>query len=235
MLKTIIIFSLFFVLPLYSFTQRSVTYEWTKDSIYHHANEQMDEDKWNLKLLKADQEWGAKRDHLPQIDGVFPVPPYSTGGIGSLNIQLNTLNKSIKGTTFFLRKSAYNAHRFPANNDATTEIVGVILVVGGGKSKSLVSSRNHPYYVAQGKIESNHKPVDWTIIQIPDGKVYALVNMRLFDLSAGKLIIIAPQADKTYRSWQTTIPFSSKQNIQDILEEVTKQEALLAFLKEYGS
>lgn len=65
-----------------------------------------------------------------------------------------------------------------------------------------ISSRNHPDYLGEGYIRSNDTQIDFMAFTTPDKGNFAIVNQRIFDLSHGAILLIAPQKDGTLRSIQ---------------------------------
>jgi len=63
---------------------------------------------------------------------------------------------------------------------------------------TLVDSRNFPYLTAQGTFKVTNNEFDWVFSASPDGFSHLLLNMKLFDLRFGELIIIYPQLDKSF-------------------------------------
>ncbi|MEN2284474.1 hypothetical protein AAGF08_20180, partial [Algoriphagus sp. SE2] len=85
-----------------------------------------------------------------------------------------------------------------------------------------VVSRNHPDYIGQGYIKTTQNPIDFMAFITPEGNDYAIVNMRLFHLNYGNIIIIAPQKDGTLRSLQ----LKEKELNSDILDDFIKSDLL---------
>ena len=64
-------------------------------------------------------------------------------------------------------------------------------------------SRNHPDVVSEGYVRiSPTDKVDFVSFRAANNDAYAIVNMRLFNLNDGCIVIIVPQEDGSLRSMQ---------------------------------
>lgn len=64
-------------------------------------------------------------------------------------------------------------------------------------------SRNHPDVVSEGYVRtSDSGKVDFVAFRAANNDAYAVVNMRLFNLNDGNVVIIVPQNDGSLRSMQ---------------------------------
>ncbi|MCH7524997.1 MAG: hypothetical protein IIC74_08310 [Bacteroidetes bacterium] len=81
-----------------------------------------------------------------------------------------------------------------------------------------VSSRNHPHYVGQGFVKTKSNRIDFVSFISADRNSYAIINLRLFDLRIGRIILIAPKKDGTLRSLQLDSPTMSSDEMDNHLK-----------------
>jgi len=169
----------------------------------------------------------------PLIDGVFPEPDYNLadstfGGLGTSGEWdgFDLKNKKIIWRSFFVRQSNVNKEFIPNKpNEVFFTIVALTDTLETMDDFTLtsvsISSRNHPHYLGQGFIKTKTNKIDFISFITADRNAYAIVNMRLFDLRIGRIILIAPQKDGTLRSRQHEAPIMSSDEtdkyIQDLL------------------
>ncbi|NJL76348.1 MAG: hypothetical protein HC892_16365 [Saprospiraceae bacterium] len=167
----------------------------------------------------------------PILGGVFPVAKYSTPGTGFTYVQLPIKGIQVEGIAVFVGKDEFNEANFP-DSTYKSEVTLIIMVLDGKNKNNLVASRNHPYYVAGGKLKTKAKKVEWLSIKSPDNSSFAIINMKLFDLRAGRVILIAPQKDKTFRAYQLEAPFLSRDRIVDYLDELSNDKEVINFFRQ---
>lgn len=64
-------------------------------------------------------------------------------------------------------------------------------------------SRNHPDVLSEGYVRtSDSSKVDFVAFRCANNDAYAVVNMRLFNLNEGNIVIIVPHEDGSLRSMQ---------------------------------
>ena len=203
---------------------------WNKEQIVERAQNQNNPQKWNMKMFEEDKK---SMDNIrrPLLDGVFPVAKYNTPGTGYTYVQLPINGIQVEGIATFVRKGEFNEANFP--DSIYKNQVNLILLVLDGKNKNnLVSSRNHPYYLAGGTLKTKARKVEWLTIKSPDNASFAVVNMKLFDLRAGIVVLIAPQKDKTFRAYQLEAPFLSAERLTDYLKELANNKEVIDFFKQ---
>ena len=188
---------------------------------------------------------------LPIHSGIFPVPQYNLLGTGSFNGVGNfgypggdayeelVQDKKILYNSFFVGKSELNKAFVGEKKD---EIFFHIMVltdnidtVDYSHVGSQVISRNHPDYIGQGFYKMKDTRVDYTAFITAERKSYAIVNMRLFDLSDGKTILIAPQKDKSFRSMQVNSPKLSSQEIETYSHQLLQEQRVIDFFTKPGN
>ena len=66
-----------------------------------------------------------------------------------------------------------------------------------------MSSRNAPNYFAEGRVIAGPHRIDWIAVERPDevdaSADIAVIDSRIFELSKGRVVIVAPQEDQTLR------------------------------------
>ena len=169
---------------------------------------------WDMERMKRDID--SKNNSLPLYDGAFPVPhynllgPYRGGGNMSNNnarsipdYRLMVEDKEVVFNSFFIGNS-----EFYDKKDRNRVFFTIITVVDTVDTKnsaigsSYFLSRNHPDYGGEGSIITKNSRVDYLAFTTPDKGSFAVVNMRLFHLEYGNIIIIAPHKDGSFRSLQ---------------------------------
>jgi hypothetical protein len=98
-----------------------------------------------------------------------------------------------------------------------------------------ISSRNHPDYIGQGYFQTKTGKVDFTAFTTPEGEEYAIVNMRLFHLKYGNVILVAPHKDGTFRSLQLNeSEVSSEAHYDRFKDQILKRADVVEFFSESG-
>lgn len=87
-----------------------------------------------------------------------------------------------------------------------------------------ISSRNHPHYVGEGFIRTKSNRIDFISFLSADRNAYAIVNMRLFDLRIGRIILIAPKKDGTLRSLQLESPIMSSDEMDEYIKNLLSND-----------
>ncbi len=84
-------------------------------------------------------------------------------------------------------------------------------------SPQLVSSRNFPkYYIGQGSLESKSSKIDYFAFIDSNGKSYAIVNGKIFDLTEnGKTLILLPSEDGSMNFIQVKTPYLTFATLHD--------------------
>ncbi|GAB5408530.1 MAG: hypothetical protein BalsKO_08950 [Balneolaceae bacterium] len=95
---------------------------------------------------------------------------------------------------------------------------------GYSHTKVFVSSRNHPHYVGQGFVKTKSNEIDFMSFLTADRNGYAIVNMRLFDLRIGRIVLIAPQKDGTLRSLQLDSEIMSSEEMDDHMKNLMSND-----------
>ncbi len=211
---------------------------------FHLANRE-DYTKWDTAMFRSDMENRMDMD-LPFTSGVFPVPRYELHGEGSFKglgnfgypggegMEIKLDDKTLLFNSFFVKRNAINEAYL--KDDKEDEVFFHIIVLTDfvdtlnySHVLSEVVSRNHPDYIGQGFYKTTNNRIDYSAFITADRNAYAIVDMRLFDLTKGKTILIAPQKDKSLRSMQIdSPPMSSKE-----IEAYTKALVVRKGVKEF--
>ncbi len=209
------------------------------------VEKRQDSSSWDTEMFKADLSVTNNRSTGPFTFGVFPVPRYDIIGKGTFaglgNFGYNgsgtyfkTINdKTILYNSFFVKKNRLNENRLQKRSD---EIFFQILVltdtidsVNFSHVGSEIISRNHPDYVGQGFYKTKNNKIDYVAFTTPEHESYAIVNTRLFNLSSGKTVLIAPQKDGSLRSMQIESPQLSSEEINQFTDKLLKEERVMKF------
>lgn len=128
----------------------------------------------------------------------------------------------------FVYQGDYNTSFFEEANNADEELIYFTILVHSDWNSSgstMVSSRNHPVYLAQSSIDiDEERTVKWIAVHENQGeKDLAIVNMKHFDLTKGRLIVVFPKEDGSLRFKQVAI---KQMNIADLKRyiEANKRE-----------
>lgn len=202
---------------------------------------------WDSTMLSEDLEYAEFFDDVgPLRIGVFPVPNYELlsgdgfDGVFSTSsvFQPDTINN--KQVVYQAFGSGNNRFQQPhlAGQDnqvfftviTTTDTVDAVNYT---TANSVALSRNHPDICGQGQIFRKNSRLDFVAFWTAEGQRFAIVNMRLFDLNQGDIILIAPQPNGSLRSWQLKSPPLTKDALGPYLrKEILTRKEVIAFLTE---
>lgn len=98
-----------------------------------------------------------------------------------------------------------------------------------------IISRNNPDYIGQGFFKTRKDEIDYTAFLTADRNEYAIVNMRLFNLKQGRIILIAPQKDGSLRSLQIKTPILDEKELSEYLDKMLTQENVKQFFRDPGN
>lgn len=177
----------------------------------------------------------------PFTYGIFPYPDYdsisknSFAGLGNL---FNSQGFDIKGKkvvlgSFFEGKSDLNAYRVKDNDRIFFTILVLTDYIGSKddpKMRSQVVSRNFPDAICQGFVKTSNNKIDFSAFSTLENDEFAIVNMKLYNLKYGNIILIAPQKDGSVRS----IQIKSEQNLSSTtlstyINELLSKENIIEF------
>lgn len=202
---------------------------------------------WDMERVKNDIT--PINDKLPIRFGAFPVPEYKQlgaykGGGLFTNTKARSIdeykimveNKEVVFDSFFIGDSPF--YKDEHKNRSFFTILTVIDTVDTenfaiGATQFL--SRNHPDYGGQGSIITKNNRVDYVAFTTPDKDGFAIVNMRLFHLEFGDIIVVVPQKDGSFRSLQIKGKKVSNDKLFDYIKNtVVKQKEVLDLINGDG-
>lgn len=228
---------LFVVLITFSCqVQRKHKFSWNIEKEKIHNENRNDSTKRSMKCWETDLNYVSLKGE-PMIEGVFPVPNYDLAdstfvGIGNSGswkgIQIG--DKTVISHSLYIKKCDVNREHIPEKEDEVyftivclTDTVDLVKYRHTNVSNI---SRNHPHYTGQGYVKTKTNKVDFIAFLTADRNAYAIVNMRLFDLRIGRLVLIAPQKDGSLRSMQLDSGIRAskemKNYIADLLQHNTQ-------------
>ena len=170
---------------------------------------------------------------FPVATGVWPVAHYDTPGNGSALVEFTVNGQRVVGRALHVGRGPHNATIFP-DSTQRDEVVAVIMVrtdTPDEEHRSIAISRNHPDYLAEGRFTTAAGNVDWITMQLAERRAYAIVNMQLFDLLAGRVILIDPQADGSLRFLQRAMPLRSQAQVEGFVAELAKDPGVQRFFR----
>ena len=189
---------------------------------------------------------------LPFTMGIFPTPKYdlivqnSFNGVGNYGLtggegyEYKIDDKTILFNSFLAGANVFNKNQLGDNHKNEIFFHVVVLTdfvdtVDYSHCMTEVLSRNHPDYIGQGFYRTRNNRIDYAAFITADRDAYAIVNMRLFDLTKGKTILIAPQKDGTFRTLQIPSPRLSSMEIEDYTKTLLDKEVSRSFFTAHGN
>lgn len=217
---------LLFLIPLISFGQHQDS-KWTEELRIKQLNNLNDSTTWDIKRMKEDNEPKPYGNPGFMNFGAYPVPDYDLlgkfKGVGNYSTAFQPIklkDKNVVYSSFIVNESPFYKTKSGKDKVIFTVITttDTIDLKAYSSHRLQVISRNHPDYIGQGYIKTKLNPIDFMAFVTPEGNDYAIINMRLFHLKYGNIIVIAPQKDGTLRSIQ-------------LKEEELNSDALDSFIK----
>ncbi len=224
---------------------------WTEKKAERHVKNRENPSKWDTKMLSDDLSYINEPQRMTFVSGVFPTPDYNLIGKGSFkglgnfaypggkDIELKIQDKTVLFNSFFVRSSMVNEKHLQGMKD---EVFFQVLVLTDfidtlnyTHTSSEVISRNHPDYIGQGFYLTKNNRIDYMAFLAANRNSYAIVNMRLFDLTLGKTILIAPQKDQSFRSMQIQSPKLSSKTIETYTKQLIKRKEVVKFFTKDGN
>jgi hypothetical protein len=169
----------------------------------------LDRSAWDSELFAMDSTHSLRRAALdvPVRVGAFPVAPYDSPGNGHGSVTVTVGGLTLSGHFATVNRNSETEPYFDGlGQDATGVVLVTVLVAEGTPGSAYATSRNHPIYLAQGRIGTGHGTIDWLSLAVPDRPDIVVVNTRVFDLGAGRTILVASLADGTLRFLQVSTP-----------------------------
>jgi hypothetical protein len=224
---------------------------WSKEQSNQQVLQREDSSTWDTQMFLADLANIRGESDLPMISGVFPVPAYDLVGKGSFKgvgnfgfpggegSELKITGKTILYNSFFAGANSFNKG-FIANkkNEVFFQIIvltDTVDTVNYSHVGSEVISRNHPNYIGQGFYKTKSQKIEYIAFQTADRHSFAMVNMRLFDLSLGRTILIAPQTNQSFKSKQINAEILSSEEIEAFTDSLVKVPQIIQFFTQNGT
>lgn len=145
-------------------------------------------------------------------------------------------DKTILFNALFAKANPFNTEFIPVSE--ADEVFFHIMVatdyvdtVAYSHTMNEIVSRNHPDYLGQGFFKTFDNRIDYSAFITADRKSYAIVNMRLFDLSKGRTVLIAPQKDGSLHSMQIHSPFLSSKEVEAYSKSLIEEEKVRDFFE----
>jgi hypothetical protein len=215
---------------------------WGLDQERAHVKRREDPSTWDKRLFDIDRKEAKENPGRPFVVGAFPVPRYDLAGKGSFgglgvmgNMEYPWHDHYVAGDCFFAVRGPVNEKFIGDRQDQAFFHILVLSEKKDAFGGSLILSRNHPHAMGQGIIKTAKAEIDYVAFQTADRNAYAIVNMRLFDLRAGRVILIAPQKDGTLRSLQVEAPALESKQVKDFDAKLLKEPRIIEFLDMPGN
>ncbi len=249
MQRQLIKYLLFSLLFFYACANKENAVDVKEENTYLNPRPEYREDfhTWDSAMLMEDLENRYNFD-MPFTSGVFPEPAYdiagkeSFKGIGSIGYlggegyELKAGDKTILFNALFAKANPFNTEFIPVSE--ADEVFFHIMVatdyvdtVAYSHTMNEIVSRNHPDYLGQGFFKTFDNRIDYSAFITADRKSYAIVNMRLFDLSKGRTVLIAPQKDGSLHSMQIHSPFLSSKEVEAYSKSLIEEEKVRDFFE----
>ena len=248
MKQTTFLFTLLLLNSIFAFSQElgSKTLEEIRLKQIENIN---NPELWDMERMKGDIKDINERH--PIRDGAFPVPHYNSllgfsykgGGVVSNHFarsvpegKLEVQGKEIVFSSFHIGNSPL--YKEGKRNTTFFTVITVIDTVDTNNfafGSSYFLSRNHPDYGGEGSFITKDNKVEFVAFTTPDKGSFAIVNMRLFHLEYGNIILITPQKDGSFRSLQIqgSVP-PAEGSFDYIKRDVLQREEVIHFLTAEG-
>lgn len=224
---------------------------WSKQNRVTFLLNRQDSAMWDLELFNEDLEFMDDELTGPFVSGVFPVPRYdligkgsftgvgSFGYFGQKGYYKTVKDKVLLYNSFSVKKNTVNNDYLGSlDNEVFFQIIvltNYIDTINFRHCSSEMISRNHPDYLGQGYFKTLNNQIDYSAFITAERKSFAIINTRLFDLSYGKTILIAPQKDKSLRSLQIKLPEMSTNEIDTYTDSLLKERNVIDFFTYQGN
>ncbi|MFH6768808.1 hypothetical protein V8G56_08680 [Gaetbulibacter aquiaggeris] len=249
MKKTTLFFALLLLHSMYSFSQDLGTK--TLEEIRQKQIENIkNPELWDMERMK-DLDIEPIKEREPIRFGAFPVPHYNSlfgfdyRGGGTVDnkmarslpdYRITVEDKEIVFASFQIGNS--ELYKEEQRNTAFFTVLTVIDTVDTDNfalGASRFISRNHPDYTGQGSFITKDNKVEFVAFATPDKGNFAIVNMRLFHLEYGNIILITPQKDGSFRSLQIqgSVP-PAEASFEYIKTNVLQREEVIKFFTAKG-
>lgn len=213
------------------------TPDWTAEKRKAYLQNRTDSTSWDMEMMNIDKQLIGLDMFGPFEYGVFPVPTYelisgeSNVGVGNMPGEFVCGGKKVYMNSFYVGKNPVNAKAIGERGDEVFFQIIVLLDSAEADYNGAILSRNHPDYLGQGFVKTGIANIEYTAFITAERNSFAIVNARLFDLKYGKTILIAPQSDRTLRSYQVGSPDLSSEKIKPYTEELLAKQEVIQFFQ----
>ncbi|MEM1422915.1 MAG: hypothetical protein AAGH64_02820 [Planctomycetota bacterium] len=158
---------------------------------------------------------------LPMLWYETPVPDYESPGNGYAQSEIEMGGRRFVGVASFVGNGPGLEHVFDGTDlqddtGATTfSLYSLVPDDAVVVAPAAAVSRNHPTYTVAGRVAATGLRHDFVAIIHHDRPDVALVNLRLFDLANGRVIIVVPHQDGSVRYLQQPIGLLPAPDIDD--------------------
>lgn len=172
--------------------------------------------------------------------GAFPIAKYSQGLISGSGSDFEYFGKKLYWNYFGGEKNTVNQAYLKDKHDEIFFALIILTDVLDFSNENYnmaysVISRNYPDKLGNGLLKTKNHSIEYTAFLTGDRKQFALVNLRLFDLDQGGLILIAPQKDGSLRSMQLEMPLLETKEIDRFIRSTIKSENVKNFFLAPGN
>ena len=219
---------------------------WTEINERDHLKNRQDSATWDKELMQrdvSDSLFNCKGEPFPH--GAFPVPKYDLAGrfryqgAGIGGNFLNYHDKKIVYRFFFKGKTIATEDVLKGKENEVyfmlVMLTDFVDTVNYTHSSAYFTSRNNPDVVCEGFNKTKTDEIDYTAFITASRDEYAIINMRLFNLKSGRIILIAPQKDRTLRSLQLNDPIMSSEEVTNYINEILKRKNVKLFFGDKGN
>lgn len=236
-MKTLFILFTLYV-PFLNYAQNKTSFSQIREKQlkYQNREDKLDFKRMQMELLETDS-----INKGPFTYGIFPYPDYdsisskSFSGIGTTGnfYGINLEGKKIVYASFSENINTLNNYRVRENN----QIFFTILVLTDfvdekdfTSMKSQIVSRNFPDVIGQGYIKTKSNKIDFTAFITLENEQFAIVNLKLYNLKYGNVILIAPQKDGSLRSIQVKNTRNiTNESLKSNLDELLRKQEIIQF------
>lgn len=191
-------------------TIRQWSGEWQKQFLSDRENPE----KWDSEHFIEDLQNLPTYKHSPLRMGVFPTPNYDLypgtfDGIVAANFDIHL--PSGQRIACMISGNSKTSLNESSIGDNDVDFYFVLAVVTDVPQDTINYddvnidgvSRNHPDVISQGYVRTSQTDkIDFVAFKAANNDAYAVVNMRLFNLNDGNVVVIVPQKDGSLRSMQ---------------------------------
>jgi hypothetical protein len=220
--------------------------KWNEILEKQHLNNRQDTATWDKELLQRDiNDSLSNSKGKPFPHGAFPVPKYDLAGkfryrgAGAGGTFKNYFDKKLVYSFFFANKTAASETILKEKENEVFFLIVMLTdfidTVNYTHGSAYLLSRNNPDVTCEGFFKTKTDEVDYMAFLTANRDEFGVVNMRLFNLKSGRIILIAPQKDHSLRSLQLTAPILSTKEVPSYLDKILIQDNVKSFFMDKGN